>query len=397
MSDWKTYKLGDIAQIIGGGTPSTKIDEYWNGDIGWLTPRDLTGYSNKFISKGERNITPEGLKNSSARLMPEGTVLMTSRAPIGYIAIAKNELCTNQGFKSFIVDDKLVGNEFLYYLIKHNIERIKSLGTGSTFAEVSASVLKGIEFEIPDIPTQKQIAQILTSLDDKIELNLQMNKTLEAMADKFFHQWFFEEVQEDWETERLGNLIEIKGGFSYKGKFIGSGDALLLGMGCVSFSERFLLSGARPYSGDYGSNHLVKPGDLVIATRQQSDNLPILGFPAKIPNSLNNKEVIVGTNLYRVINKSVHDTSLLFQLLRSSEYQNQILSNSKGSTVRMITKDSVEDYEFKIPPKELLSIYENTLASIDKKIESNNEQVQQLEITRNIILPKLMSGQLEIA
>ena len=155
MSELKKYKLGDVAQVIGGGTPSTTKEEYWNGEIGWLTPRDLTGYSYKYISKGERNITEEGLKNSSARLIPEGTVLMTSRAPIGYLAIAGKELCTNQGFKSFIVDEDKINNEYLYYLLKSNIDRIKSLGMGSTFAEVSASILKSFEIEIPTSPPKR--------------------------------------------------------------------------------------------------------------------------------------------------------------------------------------------------------------------------------------------------
>src|SRR5690606_37161042 len=228
MSELKKYKLGDVAQVIGGGTPSTTKEEYWNGEIGWLTPRDLTGYSYKYISKGERNITEEGLKNSSARLIPEGTVLMTSRAPIGYLATAGDELCTNQGFKSFIVDEDKINNEYLYYLLKSNIDRIKSLGTGSTFAEVSATILKGFEIEIPDLPTQRQIAQMLTSLDDKIELNLQMNQTLEAMAQAIFKEWFVnfnfpgfdgelvDGLPKGWRMGVLSDVIEFTNGFAFK-------------------------------------------------------------------------------------------------------------------------------------------------------------------------------------
>src|SRR5690606_11038212 len=112
--------------------------------------------------------------------------------------------------------------------------------------------------------------------------------------------------------------------------------SLLLGMGCVSFNERFLFSGARLYSGEFNSTYLAKSGDIVIATRQQSDNLPILGFPAKVPKSLNSKDVIVGTNLYKVNNHSNFNNAFLFQLFRSNDYRKHILANSKGSTVRMI-------------------------------------------------------------
>ncbi|WP_051884792.1 restriction endonuclease subunit S [Chryseobacterium luteum] len=396
MSNWKTYKLGEIAKIIGGGTPSTSKEEYWNGEIGWLTPRDLTGYSYKYISKGERNITAIGLKNSSARLMKEGTVLMTSRAPIGYLAIAGNELCTNQGFKSFIVNEDKINNEYLYYLLKNNISRIKSLGTGSTFAEVSASILKELEIQAPELTTQNQIAEILSSLDDKLELLQQMNQTLENIAQEIFENMLVTKNKKGWEEIRLGDIIEIKGGFSYKSQFIGSGDSLLLGMGCVSFNERFLFSGARPYSGEFNNNYLAKSGDIVIATRQQSDNLPILGFPAKVPKSLDNKKVIVGTNLYKVNNHSNFHNTFLFQLFRSNDYRKHILANSKGSTVRMITKDSVENYLFKIPPKEVFRDIEAVLNAIDYRIEDNTFQIQTLTQTRDTLLPKLMSGQLEI-
>src|SRR5690606_36482717 len=105
--EWKTYKLGDIAEIVGGGTPSTNKSEYWGGEIPWVTPKDLSSYFNRYISKGERNISKIGLQNSSAKLVPAETVLLTSRAPIGYLAIAKNEISTNQGFKSLIIyEDK---------------------------------------------------------------------------------------------------------------------------------------------------------------------------------------------------------------------------------------------------------------------------------------------------
>jgi type I restriction enzyme S subunit len=189
-SEWNIYKISDIATIIGGGTPKTKIKEYWNGNIPWLTPKDLTGYTNMYISHGERFITTLGLKKSSAKLMPKGTVLLTSRAPIGYVAIAANKICTNQGFKSLIPKDNLCNSEFLYYWIKKNVDKLKQLGTGTTFAEISGSVLKSVDIELPPLPTQKKIAHILSTLDDKIELNRKINKTLEAMAQALFKSWF---------------------------------------------------------------------------------------------------------------------------------------------------------------------------------------------------------------
>lgn len=188
-SNWKKIELGEIASIIGGGTPSSKIDDYWEGDIPWITPKDLSNHPYKLISRGSRNITQLGLEKSSARLMPAGTLLISSRAPIGYTAIAKNELCTSQGFKSLILKDGY-SSDFFYYLIKGNISKLEAVSSGSTFKEISGSTLKKISFIVPPLPEQKAIAHILGSLDDKIELNRQMNETLEAMAQALFKSWF---------------------------------------------------------------------------------------------------------------------------------------------------------------------------------------------------------------
>lgn len=183
----------------------------------------------------------------------------------------------------------------------------------------------------------------------------------------------------EWKKTRLGNLISIKGGFSYKGEFIGKGKALLLGMGCVSFSENFLHSGARLYSGHVPNTFVAKPNDIVLATRQQSDNMPILGVPAIIPESLKNETVIVGTNLYKVENESEVSNNFLFWLLKNIDYRNHIDSCAKGSTVKMITKDAVESYEFLCPPEKERNLISGTLWSINNKIDLLHRQNATLE------------------
>jgi len=209
MNNWKLKKIDECAEVIGGGTPSTSNVEFWNGDIPWLTPKDLSGYSYRYIKKGERNISEEGLKKSSARLLPEGSVLFTSRAPIGYVAIAKNPVTTNQGFKSLVLKDNNV-SEFFYYLLKNNKDYIESFSSGSTFKEISGGALKELKFNIPPPSEQKAIADILGSLDDKIELNRQMNKTLEDMAQAIFKSWFvdFDPVKAKAEGRTIEGLSQ---------------------------------------------------------------------------------------------------------------------------------------------------------------------------------------------
>lgn len=184
----------------------------------------------------------------------------------------------------------------------------------------------------------------------------------------------------EWGKCQLSDLVDIKGGFSYKGKYIGEGSSYLLGMGCVSFNKKFLHSGARLYSGEYPKNHLVKPGDLVLATRQQSDNMPILGLPAIVPDDYANKDVIVGTNLYKVFNSSDVKNSYLYWLLKSPSYLNHILSCAGGTTVKMITKDAVETFKFNLPKEEKeREAISDTLWNLEYKVDLHHRQNKTLE------------------
>ncbi len=181
MENWKTCTIADIGTVIGGATPSTKKPEnYEGGTIPWITPKDLANFSGRFISQGERNITEEGLRSCSTQMMPAHTILFSSRAPIGYVAIASQEVCTNQGFKSVIPNDT-TDYMFLYYLLKYNKDRIEHLGSGTTFKEVSGNTMRSVVVTVPeDIDEQKKIASILSSIDDRIELNEKINDNLTA-------------------------------------------------------------------------------------------------------------------------------------------------------------------------------------------------------------------------
>ena len=184
---------------------------------------------------------------------------------------------------------------------------------------------------------------------------------------------------EEWKAIRLGDIISIKSGFAYKGENIGKGDSYLLGMGCVSFKDVFLESGARRYGGEAPERYLAKPGDIVLATRQQSDNLPILGMPARIPDTYKGKHIIVGANLYRIENHSNISNDYLFWLLKSTAYISHIRSCQTGTTVRMITKANIEDFTFLCPPEEERQRITSILWNLEHKIELNNRINHNLE------------------
>lgn len=176
--DWTEYRVKHIGEVIGGATPSTKNESNFGGNIPWITPKDLSDYKYRHIYVGDRSITKTGYESCSTRLMPKDTVLVSSRAPIGYIAIAGRELCTNQGFKSIVPDKDIVDPLFLYYAILNNIESIKNLGSGTTFPEISTKILENYRIRLPGLEVQKKISQILSSIDDKIECNYKINDYL---------------------------------------------------------------------------------------------------------------------------------------------------------------------------------------------------------------------------
>lgn len=176
--EWRVGYLDDLGTIVAGGTPSTKNNNYYcKTGIAWLTPYDLSNTSNKYINRGERDISEEGLKHSSATLIPKGSVLLTSRAPIGYIGIAANELCTNQGFKS-IIPKESYGSEFTYYTVKSIIPYIQRLGSGSTFKEVSKETMQGIKVVLPNLNIVTKYNQKMKTIVSKRKLAEKENSLL---------------------------------------------------------------------------------------------------------------------------------------------------------------------------------------------------------------------------
>lgn len=187
---WMSLPIAAIGRVVGGSTPSTTDPRNFNGDIPWLTPRDLSGTHDRWVSRGARNLSKRGLEACSAQLLPKGAVLLTTRAPIGYVALAANPIATNQGFRSVIVEAQH-DPEFLYYWLKQNVAQLERYASGSTFKELSGSALKRISVLLPESKAeQRAIAHILGTLDDKIELNRRVSKTLEGMAQALFKSWF---------------------------------------------------------------------------------------------------------------------------------------------------------------------------------------------------------------
>ncbi|MEZ5151782.1 restriction endonuclease subunit S [Rhodococcus zopfii] len=165
MSKWPKVALGDVAEIVSGGTPKSEVPDYWDGTIPWVTPKDLSGLRGAMIDETPRTITEEGLAKSSAAVLPAGSVLFSSRAPIGHVAINAVPMATNQGFKSFVPKAGVVDAKYLYHWLRANRTYLESLGNGATFKEVSKATVSRIEVPLPPVPQQKRIAAILDHAD----------------------------------------------------------------------------------------------------------------------------------------------------------------------------------------------------------------------------------------
>ncbi|WP_162795920.1 restriction endonuclease subunit S [Pedobacter nanyangensis] len=225
-NSWKWVTIDDIGIIVSGGTPSTKEEEFWNGDIPWVTPADLSNYDSIYISKGQRNISKVGLEYSSAIKIPKNSIIFSSRAPIGYVAITSNDLATNQGFKNLVLpSEELINPKFVYYYLKTVKEIAENMASGTTFLELSATKFKQIPFPLPPIEDQNSIVEkideIFSQLDKSIEdinsaiTKINLSKT--SIAKKYFN-----DIND--EKRYLGEIIEITSSKRiFKSEYLDSG------------------------------------------------------------------------------------------------------------------------------------------------------------------------------
>jgi len=244
-----------------------------------------------------------------------------------------------------------------------------------------------MKLQVPSIEKQREIVKEYKTITDRIRLNEQLNQKLEETAQEIFNNTF--KITKKSRQIRLGDLIEVRGGFSYQSDNLFKGKAYLIGMGCISFVSRFLEDGMRLYSDDYPEKHQVFSKDIVIATRQQSENMPILGYPAMIPPDLETENLIVASNLYKIVNNSYLCNEILYQLLRSKEYIEHIKLNAKGTTVGMITKDAIEDFYFHVPDIKSINMLEQKLKSIVELLFLQRREIKNLITSKEMLLSKM--------
>ena len=389
-NEWVERNVEEVANVFGGGTPSTKDEANFNGEIPWITPKDLSGYPFRYISRGERNISKKGLNCSNAKLLPVGTVLLTTRAPVGYVAIAANPVTTNQGFHS-LVPHNGYSSEFIYYLLKANAEYLKSNASGTTFGELSGSTLKRLKFVFPSIPEQRAIADVLGSLDDKIELNRRMNATLESMAKAVFKAWFVEnEEAKGWKVGSILEFAELLSGGTPSTQVAEywNGDIKWVSAKDVGNAQgTFVLDTERKitHAGVEHSSTKILPELTTIVTARGT-----VGSYCILDESM----AINQTNYGLKAKEKDADYFVFFSL---ANLVVQLRQAAYGTIFDTVTTRTFETSEVVIPPVSEIAKFNQQVQPMMEMILSNLRQSRTLAALRDALLPRLMSGEVRVS
>lgn len=378
--EFNYYKINDIGEVVSGGTPSTSKNEYWYGDISWITPKDLSSYGDIYISRGERNISQEGLDNSSARLVPKNTVLMTSRAPIGYIAIADNDLSTNQGFKSLICNEEICHYKYFYYWLKLNIKYIINNSNGSTFKEISGGTFKNLEISLPALNEQKKISSILWNIDEKISVLKKINKNLLQIAKTIFKNWFIEfepfggTQPKDWKLSSLDEICDLNAGGD-KPEIVSDEKT----DSCVYP----IYSNGLDKEGLYGYTNQAKIFDECVTVSARGT----IGFVC-----LRHEPYVPIVRLISVIpNKGKISAKFLYLSLERLN----ILGT--GTTQQQLTVPDFKKTEILLPPYNIIESFTDKINPIFDQIWLQEKEIIELSKLRDTLLPKLMSGEIDVS
>ena len=395
-----TYKISDIGEVVGGGTPSTANSDFWGGDIPWISPKDLTGYKSVYISHGESFLNKTGLK-SGTKLLPKDTVLFSSRAPIGYVAIASNPICTNQGFKSIICNKEIINPLFLYYYIKGNLDYIKLFGTGATFPEISGAAMRKIKVQIPSLPTQQKIASILSAYDRLIENNTRRIRLLEQMAENLYKEWFVrfrfpehENVEivnglpKGWEIKIIADFGRIETGKTppMSNRDLYGGDILFVKTPDMH-GKMFVRSTSETLSQE-GNNY------------QRTKLLPInsimvscIGTAGVV--SINTNLAHTNQQINSIILNNLEDLEWLYYACRQLKPTIELFG-ATGATMTNLSKGKFEKLKIVVPKVDFRGAFHKRIRPYFKEIYALEQQNTLLTRQRDLLLPRLMSGKLEV-
>lgn len=390
MSEWKEYKIKNITKrITSGGTPSTKIREYYGGEIPWLNTKEI-GFNR--ITDTEVKITEAGLNNSSAKwIEPNSVIVAMYGATAGKIAINKIPLTTNQACCNLTINGEIADYNFVYYYLCNSYDELKVLASGAAQQNLNVSIISDFIIFLPPLPEQRAIASVLSSLDDKIDLLHRENKTLEAMAETLFRQWFIEEAKDEWEEVPLSEVFDFKEGpgirnWQYKDKGIPFINIRLISNGEIDVSKANFIDAVE--ANEKYKHFYLQRKDMVVSTSGT------LGKTAIIRSY--HLPLLLNTSVIRFRPKDGINYSFMYGYLKSRNFYECLMDSASGSVQLNFGPMHLKQIIMQIPPKEKLENFRKIADPIYEKIELNYFQIHTLEKLRDTLLPKLMSGEVRV-
>ena len=383
--EWEKKILNDTCTIVGGGTPDSGKEEFWNGHIQWFTPTEI---KMDYVSKSERTITELGLKKSSARLLPDGTILLTSRATIGEVAIALNECTTNQGFQSIIVN-KSYNNLFIFNWIKNNRYQFIRRANGSTFLEISKSEIGKIPICAPILPEQQKIASFFTVIDQKIS-QLKRKKTLLEQYKKGVMQKIFSQeirFKDDngqefpkWEKKKLGELT-YKTGKKNKGSTPYPIYSINNREGFLPQGDQFegVDSNSRGY--DISLYKIIE--EKTFAYNPARINVGSIGFSGDL------KDVIISSLYVCFKTKQGVEDAYLLHYLKTFQFNKSVLQNVEGGVRDYLFYENFSNIKINLPSNKEQVKIANFLSAIDDKINHTQKQVEKAEVWKKGLMQQM--------
>ena len=386
--------LSDIIELIGGGTPKTSKPEFWNGDIPWLSVVDFGG-DRRWVDKAEKTITNLGLENSSTKLLKSGDIVISARGTVGELAQLKRPMAFNQSCYGIRARTG-VDQDFLYYLLKKSVNDLRRQSHGGVFNTITRSTFDVVSVSIPSIVTQKKVADILGSLDEKIELNRRMNETLEQLGQALFRHYFVNNPEaKNWSTVKVGDVLsELQSGSRPRGGAVKSGVPSvgaenIVGLGKYDYSKEKYIS--EEFFNRLGRG-VVNSGDVLLykdGAYVGKKSLFMNGFPHK-KCAINEHVFILRTN------SRLKSQFFLYFWLDQPSITKKIIDAGVKAAQPGINQSNVNSLPILLPPEESVKKFDNEISPIMGMIFSNAIESNQLAALRDLLLQKLISGEIEV-
>ncbi len=378
MTEWKEYKLGEIASFRTGKLNSNAAVE--NGKYPFFTCSPITLSIDEYA-------------------FDQKAILLAGNNAEGNFCIKYYEGKFNAYQRTYIIEsnESKCNLKFLYYSLILCLQEFKNISQGTSTRFLTAVILNNFKLMLPSLDTQLCISAILSSLDDKIDLLHRENATLEAMAETLFRQWFVVEAKEEWEEGKLGDYVELVNGVSYKGDELQPSNVAMVTLKSFDRNGGFRMDGYKEFTGKFKKEQVLYDGDLVVAHTDITQEADVIGNPVIVIGKNQYETITFSMDVVKVVSKSeFFSNSFLYYLMKTQAFKEHCLGYANGSTVLHLSKKAIPEFEFHIPPKIIAQSFQKQVESINKKILNNNNEIQTLIQTRDGLLPRLMSGEINV-